>query len=44
MNEKELEQWVIDNPILANAVLPTCVILAALTLMAGTIFFINWML
>ena len=38
MTEKRLESWVIDNPILAHAVFPTCVVLGALTLMTGMIF------
>lgn len=44
MNEEELEDWVNDNPMIANAVLPACIVLGALTLQVATILLIDWML
>jgi len=44
VTEKELEQWVKDNPAKANAIFPTCVVLGAVTMQAGLIALINWFL
>ena len=44
MNEKELEEWIKSNPIKANAILPTGIVLGAVTMQAGLIALINWML
>ena len=31
MNEEELEDWVNDNPMIANAVYPACIVLESYT-------------
>lgn len=44
MNEKELEDWVDKNPAIANAVVPTLIVLGAVTLQASMIALISWFL
>jgi len=44
MNDRELEAWVDENPGLANAVIPTCIVLGAVTLQACLIGLISWFL
>jgi len=44
MKDTELEQWVDENPALANAVFPTLVVLGAVTMQACLIALISWFL
>ena len=44
MKDTELEQWVDENPALANAVFPTLVVLGAVTMQASLIALISWFL
>jgi len=44
MDDKKLDKWIKENPMKANAIFPSLVVLGAVTIQAFLIFLIDWFL